>query len=151
MFHNTLVVGSSPTSSTTQSPTTGESGLVKNALFFIGARRRWRASYTGCFRDVQAERDQRLTDHIRRIVSQGVVFKSSRWRMSEPEVPSEGYLCRRCLAHRPKVDARNAVERLLCNFEQRRVSSGNTHSDIVMQNVYATPALVRRHHNPRRA
>src|SRR5882762_8908488 len=37
-FHNTLVVGSSPTSSTTQSPTTGESGLVRNAPLFIGAR-----------------------------------------------------------------------------------------------------------------
>jgi hypothetical protein len=37
MFHNTLVVGSSPTSSTTQSPPTGESRLVQNAPFFIGA------------------------------------------------------------------------------------------------------------------
>ena len=36
--HNRLVVGSSPTSSTTQSPATGESGLVQNAPFFIGAR-----------------------------------------------------------------------------------------------------------------
>jgi len=31
VFHNTLVVGSSPTSSTTQSPATGESGHVQNA------------------------------------------------------------------------------------------------------------------------
>jgi hypothetical protein len=49
MFHNTLVVGSSPTSSTTQSSPTGESGLVQFGLveraareFLIGAKRRRR-------------------------------------------------------------------------------------------------------------
>jgi len=36
--HNRLVVGSSPTSSTTQSRATGESGLVQNAPFLIDAR-----------------------------------------------------------------------------------------------------------------
>jgi len=40
MFHNTLVVGSSPTSSTTQSPTTGESGLVKTVI--VESHAEWR-------------------------------------------------------------------------------------------------------------
>src|SRR3981189_1716421 len=50
MFHNTLVVSSSPTSSTTQSPTTGESGLVKNVIVESrpGCRDSRRAYYAAC-------------------------------------------------------------------------------------------------------
>src|SRR5712671_4960792 len=50
IFHNTLVVGSSPTSSTTQSPTTGESGLVKNVIVESrpGCRDSRRAYYAAC-------------------------------------------------------------------------------------------------------